>query len=105
MFMRICETCFQKNSRDYKIAFRMENVIKKFGLKVIESNLFHPILKTEREKMIYAMSLTDLAPQLIDREIIDRLSVSGLHEELCKVAKSESTMTWVRMHSVLAQKI
>ncbi|WP_035515792.1 class I SAM-dependent methyltransferase [Paraburkholderia nodosa] len=103
-FIRILRSCFRMNNRDYKIAFRMENVIRNFGLEIEHSRLYHPLLNSPEEKLLYAMSLRDLAPQMIKNGIIDPSSVSNLHEKLVDLANSGTTMTWARMHSVLARK-
>ncbi|MEM5389575.1 methyltransferase domain-containing protein [Paraburkholderia phymatum] len=103
-FIRILRSCFRMSNRDYKIAFRMETVIRNLGLEIEHGRLYHPLLNSPEEKLLYAMSLRDLAPQMIKNGIIDPSSVSALHERLSDLANSETTMTWARMHSVLARK-
>ncbi|WP_162175076.1 class I SAM-dependent methyltransferase [Paraburkholderia mimosarum] len=103
-FIRILRSCFSVNGRDYNIAFRMESVIRNLGLQIEHSRLHHPLLNSRQDKLLYAMSLSDLAPQMIKNGIVDPSSASELHEKLVHLSNSETTMTWARMHSVLARK-
>ncbi|MEX3909077.1 class I SAM-dependent methyltransferase, partial [Paraburkholderia sp. BR14319] len=102
-FIRILRSCFIVNGRDYNIAFRMESVIRNLGLTIEHYRLYHPLLNSAQDRLLYAMSLSDLVPQMIKNGIIDPSSASELHEKLVHVANSETTMTWARMHSVLAR--
>ncbi|CAM2902505.1 class I SAM-dependent methyltransferase [Legionella worsleiensis] len=95
--------CFLTNKRDLEIAYRLEQEFSSCGLAVTEHSLFQPILRSTEEKMIYAMGLDDLTPQLLSLGIASRQEISELSHKLHELAHSTNTMTWMRMHKVIAR--
>ncbi|CZR25607.1 Uncharacterised protein [Legionella pneumophila] len=61
------------------------------------------MLRTNKEKLIYSMALDDLTPQLLELGIAKREEIKQLHNELEDLAKTNSTMCWIRMHKIIAK--
>lgn len=50
------------------------------------------------------MALDDLTPRLLELGIAKREEIEQLHDELKDLAKTNSTMCWIRMHRIIAKR-
>ncbi|KTD50984.1 class I SAM-dependent methyltransferase [Legionella quateirensis] len=102
-FTQWVRACFAKNKRDFEIAHRLEQEFASCTLNVTHHSLYQPVLRTAQEKLIYSMALHDLTPQLINLHIATQAEIDLLSHELIDLAESGNTMTWIRMHKVIAK--
>lgn len=96
-------TCFAKSGKDFEIAHRIDHEFELCGFKILDYSLFQPLLRTTPEKQMYARALEDLAPQLKALHIATEDEINQLKDSLYQLAESKSTLTWIRMHQVIAQ--
>ncbi|WP_367606770.1 class I SAM-dependent methyltransferase [Legionella sp. W05-934-2] len=102
-FVNYVQSCFSQNNKDYKIAFRMEQEFRNVGMQITAHGLYEPLLTTRDEKMIYPMALDDITSQLLDSKLTTKKDVDNLLSNLIELAKSETTLSWIRMHQVVAK--
>ncbi|RUR15888.1 class I SAM-dependent methyltransferase [Legionella sp. km535] len=102
-FTQWVRACFAKNNRDYEVAHRLEQEFESCHLSVTHHSLYQPLLRTAQEKLIYSMALNDLMPQLIDMQIASQEEIDALSHELINLAQTGNTMTWIRMHKIIAK--
>ncbi len=102
-FVHYVQNSFIRNAKDYKIAYKMEQEFKALGLNILHHGLFEPLLTTADEKMIYAMALNDISNQLIASNSADREDINALSKKLIELAKSDTSLSWIRMHQVIAK--
>ncbi|WP_298622777.1 bifunctional 2-polyprenyl-6-hydroxyphenol methylase/3-demethylubiquinol 3-O-methyltransferase UbiG [uncultured Legionella sp.] len=102
-FTQWIRTCFTLNQCDFEIAHRLEQECASANFKVKQHTLFQPLLRTAKEKQIYSMALQDVTPQLIHLNIATQDEIDALSQDLLSLANSENTMTWIRMHQVIAE--
>jgi len=98
----LAKTCFTNNKRDIGIAHRLELDFRSCGFSVTQHTLFQPVLRTIKEKQIYFMALDDLTPQLLEHHITTAEEIKTLSKDLHELAEAENTISWVRMHQVIA---
>lgn len=103
LFTEWVRSCFSKNNRDYEIAHRLEQEFASCNFEITHHSLFQPLLRTTQEKEIYFMALNDIKPQLIDLKIASADDIEKLSEELKKLSDSVNTMSWIRMHNIIAK--
>lgn len=102
-FTQLARGCFLSNQRDIGIAHRLELDFSACGFTVLHHSLFQPLLRREKEKEIYAMALDDLTPQLLEQHLATTEQIAELSAELKSLARTNSTLSWIRMHRVIAQ--
>ncbi|HAT1771492.1 TPA: methyltransferase domain-containing protein [Legionella pneumophila] len=103
-FTQWAKLCFSKSNRDFQIAHRLEQEFSSCGFEIKHCSLFQPLLRTHKEKLIYSMALDDLTPRLLELGIAKREEIEQLHDELKDLAKTNSTMCWIRMHRIIAKR-
>jgi len=104
-FVKACQLCFEKNKRDYTIAYRMGLEVQQKGMTTLHHSLHHPLLLTEEQKRMYAMAVDDLAPQFIKHNILSQQEIVDLREACVAMSQDNISITWIRMHSLVCQKI
>lgn len=102
-FTQWIRSCFTLNKCDFEIAHRLEQECSAAGFEVKHHALFQPLLRTAQEKQIYSMALQDVTPQLINLNIATKEEIDALSQELVTLANTENTMTWIRMHQIIAE--
>ena len=102
-FTQWVRACFAQNKRDFEVAHRLEQEFASCNFDIIHHSLYQPLLRTAQEKLIYSMALHDISPQLLDLQIATPTEIELLSRELINLANSECTMTWIRMHKIIAQ--
>lgn len=102
-FKQWTRACFSKNKRDFEVAHRLEHEFSSLNLDIRHHSLFQPLLRTTQEKQIYSMALHDLTPQLIELKIATKEQIESLWQDLRNLAETGNTMTWIRMHKIIAQ--
>lgn len=102
-FIELARTCFLSNQRDIGIAHRMELEFQSCGLYVEQHSLYQPLLRTSEQKRIYYMALDDLTPQLLEHQWSTPEEIDKLSKELHELAEARNTLSWVRMHQVIAR--
>lgn len=102
-FTQWAKLCFSKNNRDFQVAHRLEQEFAACGFEIKHHSLFQPVLRTTKEKLIYSMALNDLTPQLLELGIAESDEIEQLNDELEQLAKTNSTMSWIRMHRIVAK--
>ena len=103
-FVEFVRACFRENKRDFEIAHRLGQEFTDCNFEILHHSLFQPLLTSSDEKKIYAMALTDIRPQVIELALADSHKIDDLYNKLIKLANSDATMTWIRMHRVIAKK-
>lgn len=101
-FFRWGRACFETNNRDCDIAYRIERNLKLSGFKLTNHYLSQPVLNSSEERLMYSMTLNDLHDELIDKGIATENQYVEMCRYLEEVAKSDTMMTWVRMHHISA---
>lgn len=102
-FVSYVQTCFHQNKKDYKVAYRLEQEFRGAGMEIISHGLYEPLLTTSDEKKIYPMALNDISTQLIDSKLATKEEIDSLSQGLMDLAKSETTLSWIRMHQVVTR--
>jgi ubiquinone/menaquinone biosynthesis C-methylase UbiE len=102
-FTQWIRSCFTLNKCDFEIAHRLEQECSAAGLDVKHHSLFQPLLRTAKEKQIYSMALQDVTPQLLNLNIATKEEIDALSQDLVTLANTESTMSWIRMHQIIAE--
>lgn len=102
-FTQWVRQCFIKNGRDFEIAHRLEQEFTAGGMQVSNHSLFQPVLRTAQQKRIYPMALDDVTPQLLHHNIASQDEIDALAKELSDLAQRTNTMTWIRMHQLVAR--
>lgn len=103
-YVDLVENCFIQNNKDYQIAYRLAQEAMAHNLSVECQALFQPILITNEEKMIYAMGSVDLRSQIVRHGLLSEDKAKILTEGLIKLAKSNGSVSWLRMHQIIARK-
>jgi ubiquinone/menaquinone biosynthesis C-methylase UbiE len=96
-------TCFSQSNRDFEIAFRLEQEFSACGFSILQHRLYQPLLRGSEARKIYALSLEDISPQLIHLGIATNKEIQDLTNQLLQLAESDKTLSWVRMHQIIAQ--
>lgn len=102
-YIDLVKACFKKTERDYEIAYRMEAIFLKQGLKILHHSLYEPIITKTSEKMIFAMGITDLKNQIVNLGLASEAALEDLKQDLLRFAKAQHVTTWVRMHQIIVQ--
>lgn len=102
-FTQWVRSCFRLNHCDFEIAHRLEQECSAAGFNVLHHTLFQPLLRNSHEKQIYFMALNDIASQLINLNIATQEEIEALSQELKNIAKQKNTMSWIRMHQIIAE--
>lgn len=102
-FAQLVRACFTSSKRDLDIAYRLELECLSCNLEVLHHSLFQPILRTPKQKLIYAMGLDDLTPQLLELKLATADEIKDLSGKLHELAYAKNNMSWIRMHQVIAR--
>lgn len=101
-FTQWVRACFIQNKRDFEIAYRLEQEFSSCNMTIKHHSLYQPLLRTPQEKQIYPMAINDLYQQIIDLKIATVDEINSLSSQLIQLAQSDNTMSWLRMHSIVA---
>lgn len=102
-FTQLARACFANSKRDFDIAYRLEQEFLSCGMRLIHHTLFQPLLRTPEQKAIYYMGLADLTPELKNLNIASDKEITLLSKQLKQLAHSNCTMSWIRMHKLIAK--
>lgn len=104
-FFKYIRSCFTENKRDFEIAHRLEQEFSACGFSVLEHSLYQPLLRHPAQKKLYPMALTDFSTQILEHKIANKAEIEELKNELEELIQTNCTMTWIRMHQLIAKKI
>lgn len=102
-FTQLARACFTKNKRDFEIGHRLEQEFLSCNLEILHHSLFQPLLRSPNQKAIYFMALDDLTPQLLELKLATQEVIEELSKQLKTLSHSSSTISWIRMHQVIAR--
>lgn len=100
----LIRACFEGNRCDFNIAQRLELDCISCDLTVMHHSLFQPLLRTVKEKKILFMALNDITPQLLELKLVTQDEIDALSKDLFELAHAQNTMSWIRMHQIIARR-
>lgn len=95
--------CFRKNESEYRVAYQMDVLFKKYGLTVEILEIFQPLLKPEHF-VLHAMALNDLAPRIIQHKIADKKEIEALADKLTEELPNSNCVSLYRLFKIVGCK-
>jgi ubiquinone/menaquinone biosynthesis C-methylase UbiE len=103
-YVQLVRDCFVKNGKDHQVAYRLPMMVEHHNLVLLHQGLFQPLLNTKAEKMIYAMGAIDLQPQFLKHHLLTLDQTEELITKLSHLAALNSSLSWIRMHQIIARR-
>jgi ubiquinone/menaquinone biosynthesis C-methylase UbiE len=95
---------FEASRRDIEIAYRLNQEMLENNLSIEHQGLFQPMLTTEKEKMLYPLAAKDVAESITKIGILSEEEVQHFVNGLSEMVKDATSISWLRMHQVVARK-